>query len=91
MLQAVGVPVVMVSPGVSSGTKLTLPEYDRLMVSDPQARAMRWQRMVRDAEVFARGRVRHSDHKTIRPEGWHRVYLNRERFARHATQIAFLD
>jgi hypothetical protein len=48
-------------------------------------------RMVRDAEVFARGRVRHSDHKTIRPEGWHRVYLNRERFARHATQIAFLD
>jgi len=24
-------------------------------------------------------------------DGWHRVYMNRERFAKHARQIAFLD
>jgi len=24
-------------------------------------------------------------------DGWHRVYMNRERIARHAQQIAFLD
>jgi hypothetical protein len=42
-----------------------------------------------DAEVYARGEVRHRDHKTIDLVGWHRVYMNRERFARHAQQIAF--
>jgi hypothetical protein len=47
--------------------------------------------MTRDAEVYARGEVRHRDHKTIDLVGWHRVYMNRERFARHAPQIAFLD
>jgi hypothetical protein len=47
--------------------------------------------MARDAEDFARGEVRYWDHKTINLSGWHRVYMNRERFARHAPQIAFLD
>jgi hypothetical protein len=50
-----------------------------------------WRRMTRDAEVYARGEVRHRDHKTIDLVSWHRVYMNRERFARHAQQIAFLD
>lgn len=39
----------------------------------------------------APGEVRHRDHKTVDLVGWHRVYMNRERFARHAPQIAFLD
>lgn len=52
---------------------------------------MSWRRMVRDAQVYARGDVRHRDHKTIHLDGWHRVYMNRERFAKHARQIAFLD
>jgi hypothetical protein len=34
--------------------------------------------MTRDAEVYVRGRVRHSDHATIHLHGWHRVYLNGE-------------
>ncbi len=50
-----------------------------------------WSRMVRDAEVYARGEIRHRDHKTIDLWCWHRVYMNRERFAKHAPQIAFLD
>jgi hypothetical protein len=47
--------------------------------------------MTREAEVYAPGEVRHRDHKMIDLCGGHRVYMNRERFARHAQQIAFLD
>jgi hypothetical protein len=47
--------------------------------------------MTRNAEVYARGEVRHRDRTTIDLLGWHRVCMNRERFARHAPQIAFLD
>jgi hypothetical protein len=71
--------------GVSPAT------YEKLMATDPRAAHMSWQRMTRDAEVYARGQVRHPDHKTIHLDGWHRVHMNRERFARHAPQIAFLD
>ena len=80
---------VMVSSAYPTG--LTEPEYKRLIDTDPKARRMSWRRMVRDAEVYARGDVRHRDHKTIHLDGWHRVYMNRERFAKHARQIAFLD
>lgn len=72
-------------------TGLEEDRYYRLLETDPEARRLRWRRMVRDAEVFARGDIRHRDHRTIRLYEWHRVYLNRERFAAHAPQIAFLD
>lgn len=65
--------------------------YEKLIATDPKAGSMSWQRMTRDAEVYARGQVRHPDHKTIDLDGWHRVHMNRERFARHAPQIALLD
>ena len=45
----------------------------------------------RSGGVNARGEVPDRDHKTIDLAGWHRVYMNRERFARHAPQIAFLN
>lgn len=80
---------VMVSVSYPKG--ITEPEYNRLVGQDPAARRINWRRMVRDAEVYARGSVRHPDHKTIHLDDWHRVYMNRERFARHAPQIAFLD
>ena len=81
--------VVMVS--ASNPTGIHLAEYEKLIATSAKARRMSWRRMVRDAEVYARGKVRHSDHKTVYLSGWHRVYMNRERFARHAAQIAFLD
>ncbi len=80
---------VMISEAFPTG--IADPEYKRLIAADPTVRRMAWRRMVRDAEVYARGDVRHRDHKTIRLDGWHRVYMNRERFARLASQIAFLD
>lgn len=80
---------VMVSSAYPAG--ITEPEYNRLIDTNPKARHMSWRRMVRDAQVFARGDVRHRDHKTIHLYDWHGVYMNRERFAKHAKQIAFLD
>lgn len=72
-------------------TGISLGEYQTLISSDSNARGYGWRRMVRDAEVYARGEIRHKDHKTIDLWCWHRVYMNRERFAKHAPQIAFLD
>ncbi len=88
LMRRSGVPV-MVSPAYPSGIRE--PEYNRLMDAKPELRRMSWRRMVRDAQVYARGDIRHRDHKTIHLYGWHHVYMNRERFAKHARQIAFLD
>jgi hypothetical protein len=70
---------------------MALDEYQKLIAHNPEARGLGWARRVRDAEVYAREEVRHQDHKTIDLWCWHRVYMNRERFAKHAPQIAFLD
>jgi hypothetical protein len=80
---------VMVSPQYPTG--ISLAKYQDLISTNRNAAGFAWRRMTRDAEVYARGDVRHRDHKTITLNGWHRVYMNRERFARHAPQIAFLD
>ena len=79
---------VMVSRAYPKG--VSYREYERLTAANPASRA-KWQRMIRAPIVHARGDVRHRDHKTIHLDGWHRVYMNRERFAKHARQIAFLD
>ncbi|HYZ83478.1 MAG TPA: hypothetical protein VE621_03710 [Bryobacteraceae bacterium] len=80
---------VMVSSEYPTG--ISPVEQERLISTDARLRALAWRRMTRDADVYARGDVRHRDHKTIYLDGWHRVYMNRERMARHAPQIAFLD
>ena len=72
-------------------TGVPLGEYQSLLRAQPKAKDYMWRRMVRDAEVYTRGEVRHRDHRTIDLWCWHRVYMNRERFAKHAPQIAFLD
>lgn len=72
-------------------TGIGIGEYQELISRNPDARQFGWRRMVRDAEVYARGGIRHRDHKTIDLRCWHRVFMNRERFAKHAPQIAFLD
>jgi predicted RNase H-like HicB family nuclease len=50
-----------------------------------------WTRMMRDPELYAKGRVSHSDHKTVVLKGWHRVLMNTEAQARAAVNVAFLD
>lgn len=50
-----------------------------------------WTTMRRNARVFARGRVRHSDHATILLPGWHEVLINREGEAPAMRHVVFLD
>jgi hypothetical protein len=42
-----------------------------------------------DRVAYVRGTVRHSDHATVRLEGWHRVYANTEQLGRGS--VGFLD
>jgi hypothetical protein len=88
MMRCGGV-TVMVCPQYPTG--IGLAEHQKLIASNSNAANFMWRSMTRDAEVYVRGEVRHKDHRTIDLCGWHRVYMNRERFARHAPQIAFLD
>ena len=67
---------------------LTQAEYE--LVNDKDRRGS-WQVMVRDAEVFAMGTIRHADHATVRLSGWHRVLMNTEPRARAMRHVAFLD
>jgi hypothetical protein len=50
-----------------------------------------WQKMVRDAAVYAKGAIRHPDHATIVLTGWHRVLMNTEQQARAMEHVVFLD
>jgi len=65
-------------------------EYQRILARKDTVRAS-WRVMVRNAAVYARGTVRHPDHKTITLHGWHRVLMNTETQTRSMANVAFLD
>jgi hypothetical protein len=67
------------------GRELGDAEFSELIAKNPR---LSYRQMVRDAHVYARGRVRHDDHATIVLNGWHRVYLNGEFFTQ---QVVFYD
>lgn len=66
-------------------------EYNALLQRDPEAKRWGWRQTVRDAAVYVRGRVRHSDHATITLPDWHRVVMNTETQTRSMANMAFLD
>jgi hypothetical protein len=71
---------------------LTTREYEKLIARNPKAANYNWRTMVRNPELYVRGTIRHTDHRTITLNGWHRVLINTER--RAATRMAavtFLD
>lgn len=70
---------------------LTEQQYRELLDRDPGAIDWNWQRRNRDAEVYARGRVWHRDHKTVWLAGWHRVLMNTENQAPAMKHLVFLD
>jgi hypothetical protein len=70
---------------------LTSQQYQNLAQAKPPARNWDWQVMRRNAGVYARGMVRHSDHATITLACWHRVLLNTEHESRVMAHVAFLD
>jgi len=66
-------------------------EYRRLLHEDPSRSKWGWRRMQRDADVYARGQIRHPDHRTITLNDWYRVLMNTETRSRTMRQVAFLD
>jgi hypothetical protein len=80
---------VTVYVNASHPTGLPEREYAKL---DAQAKKSGgWRVMRRDARVFVRGRIRHSDHKTIVLRGWHEVLMNTENQSLAMRHVAFLD
>jgi hypothetical protein len=70
---------------------VTEAQYHKLLASNPHARNWGWRVMRRDMQVYARGRVWHSDHKTIYLDCWHRVFMNTENQAPAMRNLVFLD
>lgn len=50
-----------------------------------------WRVMVRDADVYVKGRITHPDHATVVLREWCRVRQNRENEAPSMRHVAFLD
>ena len=66
-------------------------EYRRIIRENPYAQYWNWRQQHADPTVYVRGRVWHSDHKTIVLNDWHRVVMNTERIAPGAPAVVFLD
>lgn len=70
---------------------LTEAEYGRLLRHNPSARAWDWRVMRRNPGVYAKGHVRHPDHKTIVLREWCQVHVNTEYLAPARRDLVFLD
>jgi hypothetical protein len=67
---------------------LTEAEYQGVLGQEPKARLWPWRTMQRNMRVFARGKVRHPDHKTLVLPGWYEVLMSAEWMGE---AVAFLD
>lgn len=81
--------LVYVSSQYPSG--LTEGQRRQLLSQQPALRRLHWVSLRRSPSVFVRGRVRHSDHKTIVLNGWHLVHMNTENEAVAMRHVAFID
>ena len=73
-----------------TGTRiLTEAEYGRRQRG--RKRREIWTPMRQNPGVYVRGKIRHSDHKTIVLNGWHRVVMNTETKSRAMRHVTFID
>jgi hypothetical protein len=70
---------------------VSVKRYEDIVKRNPKASRWNWRMMQRNAAVFARGAVRHPDHKTIVLDGWHQVFMNTENEAPGMRHVVFLD
>lgn len=66
-------------------------QYRNVLSRNSEAKKWRWWTMRRNPALYAKGRVRHSDHATIVLHDWHQVLMNRESEAPAMRHVAFLD
>lgn len=71
----------------------TYTEEQFVAMSNIDRRRARIRVMSEVAALYAKGKISHIDHATIKLSTWHKVEMNTERDARHATtvQMYFLD
>jgi hypothetical protein len=81
--------LVMVCDRHPAGVPMS--SYGKILRNNPKARSWNWRQMRRDAQVYARGRVCHPDHKTVVLRCWHRVLMNTEHLAPGRSNVTFLD
>jgi len=72
-------------------TGLTQREYEALPAEQQRGSGVMWAKMVRDATVFAKGKISHGDHAPVILNDWHCVLMNTENKAHAIDQVAFLD
>ena len=72
---------------------LTHLEREQWFASTQRAKrpVLDWRPMMRNPQLYAKGTVRHSDHKTITLHDWHLVQMNTETQAQAMRHVAFLD
>jgi hypothetical protein len=70
---------------------VTEMRYRQLLQNRPGAAQWGWQALRRNPRVYAKGRIRHSDHATITLPDWHRVVLNTETETETMRNVAFID
>lgn len=80
---------VMVCSRYPSG--VSMRRYSEIVKQNPKASRWNWRMMQINAAVYARGTVRHPDHKTIYLDGWHQVFMNTENEAPGMRHVVFLD
>lgn len=66
-------------------------QYRKFIQSHPTASTWAWQVLRRNPRVYAKGRIRHSDHATITLPDWHHVVLNTETETETMRNVAFID
>jgi hypothetical protein len=66
-------------------------QYQKLISRNPKAKAWHWRKRQMNARVYAKGSIRHPDHRTIVLHGWHEVLMNTENQSRTMRNVAFLD
>jgi len=72
---------------------ITETEYQRILKEDAtNVQRHNWRIMVRNPEVYAKGRISHVEHKTLNLGNvWHKVVLNTEDMTYAAGNVTFLD
>jgi hypothetical protein len=70
---------------------LDMASYRQLLLDKPEKRKHDWRSMKRDATLYVKGRIRHSDHATLVLDGWHRVVMNDESRAPSMRSVSFID
>ena len=63
-------------------------EYKQRKRREPTFDRQGYRTMISNPDVYVRGHVRHSDHATIRLDGWHRAFINAELTT---SSVSFLD